>query len=705
MLHFIDALLPSIVHFKILAYLIVLVAAFLESLAFVGLIFPGTVLITLFGFFAAKGDVNLAGVMLFAIIGAVCGDGLSFSLGKRGTGLFRSGHRIFTANSLAWGERFFKRHGNKSIFLGRFVGPIRPIVPFVAGMFNMSLQSFLLWNVLSAFAWSISYIMLGYFFGQSWQMIRTWSTRMGIFLVMIVTFLLGLYVLKWWITNRGKQWYGLIRSIASSIKDAVAGNPDVQLLTKRHARLFGFLRSRLRTDQFSGLPLTLLLLAFVYTLGLFLGVVEDIITADPIVAADVRIVHLLYTFRTPAMIHAFLWITFLGNWQIIISATGIVSIIFLLWRQKPYVLSLWVVLLGSELFKSLGKMVFHRPRPELAVYLEHSFAFPSGHATIAVAFYGFIAFCLWQRVKKWKPRLNILLATMVIVVAIGFSRLYLGVHYLSDVWGGYLLGLLWLILGISMTEWMLSKRMAGQQTPRPVAGAKMISLALIMAEGLLFVILGAHFHPAVRQPTTVPAHRVITGDPLKLFSNNALPRFTETLTGTRQEPLNLLVVASNDRTLIDAFEKAGWYVADPVAFGSMVRAVQAVITNQSYPTAPITPYFWHGMVHDYGLEKPSASQSIRERHHIRFWRTPFKTADGNKIYVGTASLDIGIKWGVTHTISPDIDTERDFVFHDLQRRDLVLEVHKEQFVDPVLGQNFTGDRFFSDGKVYIVVLQ
>ena len=118
----------------------------------------------------------------------------------------------------------------------------------------------------------------------------------------------------------------------------------------------------------------------------------------------------------------------------------------------------------------------------------------------------------------------------------------------------------------------------------------------------------------------------------------------------------------------------------------------------------MTPSFWNGQVHDFGWEKDTNQHSVRQRHHARFWQTNFKTAQGKNIYVGTASLDTGIKWLVTHQISPDIDTERELIFQDLEQSGVVKNFSWQQFVDPILGQNFSGDQFFTDGQLYILEL-
>lgn len=169
---FLSSLLPSIEHFKTLAYLAVFWIAFLESLAFVGLIMPGSTLIIVAGFLTSQGYLSFGVLVWVTALGAIFGDGLSYYLGKRGTGFFQENHRIFKKKYLDMGESFFKKHGDKSVFLARFIGPIRPIVPFVAGVSKMNHWEFLAFNISSAILWSFSYLLVGYFFGGAFESVK-----------------------------------------------------------------------------------------------------------------------------------------------------------------------------------------------------------------------------------------------------------------------------------------------------------------------------------------------------------------------------------------------------------------------------------------------------------------------------------------------------------------------------------------------------
>jgi membrane protein DedA with SNARE-associated domain len=83
------------------------------------------------------------------------------------------------------GKVFFENHGGKSVFLGRFMGPLRPIIPFVAGAMHMRVRRFLFWNITSAFFWSIFYLYLGYFFGEVWASVEKWTGRISLGLIAI----------------------------------------------------------------------------------------------------------------------------------------------------------------------------------------------------------------------------------------------------------------------------------------------------------------------------------------------------------------------------------------------------------------------------------------------------------------------------------------------------------------------------------------
>jgi undecaprenyl-diphosphatase len=132
--------------------------------------------------------------------------------------------------------------------------------------------------------------------------------------------------------------------------------------------------------------------------------------------------------------------------------TLISILIFLFTRKFIHILALLLTLFGTGITILLGKVYFHRVRPDgLSFYNETSYSFPSGHAVLAVAFYGLLFYSIIRHTAKYK--LQWITICFLFMLLLGFSRVYLCVHYLSDVLAGYSLGLLWLLLSISIIEW------------------------------------------------------------------------------------------------------------------------------------------------------------------------------------------------------------------------------------------------------------
>jgi membrane protein DedA with SNARE-associated domain len=222
-MHFISSLLSTLLstveQFPLITYWIILLVALCESLMVIGLLVPGTFFLVAVGYLSATGALNIGNAILFATIGAVVGDGISFYLGGKSSGVFGKKNKFFKSEYLEKGDVFFKQHGGKSIFLGRFIGSIRPIIPFIAGASKMNKKAFFTFNMISALVWSLSYLLLGYFMAQAWQtsvdfsMIEAWSSTIGLVLLAASSFFLLIFLLRQVIYNYGKRIFGIIASM------------------------------------------------------------------------------------------------------------------------------------------------------------------------------------------------------------------------------------------------------------------------------------------------------------------------------------------------------------------------------------------------------------------------------------------------------------------------------------------------------------
>lgn len=145
-------------------------------------------------------------------------------------------------------------------------------------------------------------------------------------------------------------------------------------------------------------------------------------------------------------------VTYMGNWRLVVALSGVV--IFLLWKyeKKDYIIQLVVTLIGGQLTGFLLKRIFDRPRPWWGIHAGDTDSFPSGHAIVAFLFYGFLAYFIFKITEKKKERIACLTLSALIILVIGYSRLYLGAHYASDVIAGYLIGLVWMVVGLMVRK-------------------------------------------------------------------------------------------------------------------------------------------------------------------------------------------------------------------------------------------------------------
>lgn len=698
----INHMLPSIEHFHIGGYWIAFFAALLETTIGIGLFLPGSTIILFLGALSARGYLDTGDLLWFAVLGAILGDNINYYLGRRyGAKWLEKGFWFLKSNHIKKARYFMDAHGAKSVFLGRFIPSVKEVVPFIAGSVKMNKRTFMLWNFLGAVGWGFEWVLAGYIFAQSLNVAELWLSRAGLFFAFLL--ILGgiLYFFKWLIIKKGKQFLIIAISLWQSIKEAVINNEHVVLWMQKHPRSISFLRARLDTTAFSGLTLSILTLAFVYVLALFAGVVEDLITSDPIVAADIRIANLFLVFRTDALTNVFSWITLLGKSQVILGFIAISVALLWLWRKNYYILSLFIAVAGGEAFTYLGKLVFHRPRPEMAVYAERSFSFPSGHATIAVAFYGFVGYLLMRFVQSWNRKVNIFFTTILIIIAIGFSRIYLGEHYISDVWSGYLVGAMWLIIAISFSEW-LKYQEKSDKSISPVGGARPISFALVFIAILFYAGFSINYNPPLASMPSLNA--VVVSKSTDIFTNEQM-KYTETLIGEKQEPVNFIFLAKDDGQLAAALQQAGWVVTNKADISSFIKAVKALILKTPHPSAPISPSFWNTKIQDLSFAKVSGRNWLSNAHHIKIWRTNSLLKNGNNIYAGMVNANDGFKWGIIPRIAPDLDAERELLYQDINHTGEIESHLKVQLVKPLIGRTFMGDQFFTDGKAYIITLQ
>ena len=191
MLHWLHSLLPHIPHY---GYVIVFIVVFLNNLGFP---LPGETILLGAGFVLGKtGDPlwqPVAAGAAASFLGGIC----AFWMGRRlGHGSLEKIHWLhLTAKRLKWPEQFFKRHGAKAVFIARFIALFPPVAAnLLAGMAKMPWRTYLFYNFTGSAAFATTYILIGYFFGKQWKMLKAWlgPTALYLILVGIALIVLGL---------------------------------------------------------------------------------------------------------------------------------------------------------------------------------------------------------------------------------------------------------------------------------------------------------------------------------------------------------------------------------------------------------------------------------------------------------------------------------------------------------------------------------
>ena len=203
----------------------------LEASAFVGIIFPGEIAVLLGGVLASEHRVALAAVIAVAILGAVVGDTVGYWIGRRyGERIIRSTiGRIVKDEHLDRGRAYLVRRGGRAVFIGRFTAALRVLIPGLAGMSGVHYPTFAFWNVVGAVIWATTFVVIGYFAGESWRQVEHVAKRASLLVLVLLVVLGGGALLARWIARHPAS----IRRGAGR----VLGRPTIRAVVDAHRRV------------------------------------------------------------------------------------------------------------------------------------------------------------------------------------------------------------------------------------------------------------------------------------------------------------------------------------------------------------------------------------------------------------------------------------------------------------------------------------
>lgn len=400
-------------------YIVLFIITTIESLPALGSLVPGHTVVILSGFLAKLGLLHLSVVIPIVIVAAMLGDYIGYYLGSRyGYPFLKSfGKLLFIKEEyIDKARNIINNHTGKSIVIGRFNPITRPLVPFIIGASNVHVSKFWLFDFLGVLLWSLLSIGIGYIFGASYHIA---AGILGKFIIVAILIAL-LIVLGYKIVN--KQFhifakyelivlffnllglYGFFKTVQDALADmAFMANLDIWINEFFHSHIYS-------------------------TLVFIMKIISDIFS------------------------------------PLSLSALSILMIVYFIHKSKwRYAVITFLSAGGGLIISAFVKELIARPRPEFALITEYDYSFPSGHALMVTVFFTLIIYFFARSIKSilWRE-ISISLSVLAIILTM-FSRVYLEVHWLSDVVAGCSLGLFWttfiiLFIRYAGLVWSLFKR-------------------------------------------------------------------------------------------------------------------------------------------------------------------------------------------------------------------------------------------------------
>ncbi len=555
------------------AGLIIFLVALSESLLIVGVLVPGALLMLGAGTLIAVGALDLWFTLACAIAGAIAGDSISFWIGYH----FKERiHKAWPFRSypsiLLKGERFFLKHGGKSIVLGRFVGPIRAVIPTVAGIMGMSPRSFAWVNVLSAIAWAPAYILPGVAVGASFNLATQVATRLGLFVLLVI---IGVWLIVWFIR------YGL-RSLQPYL------------------------------STFSGFSI---LLFSTVTSWLFLIALFHTMSTELYYGLDDIMYQLLQNIRTSTGDDFFTGFFLLGSTEVLV-ACSLGTLLFILLKKNKWVIGHWIItVLVAVIVDLIVKYALPGIYPA-RLYPETELIAVADLHNYYVVIYGFLAVLVAQELpamRRWIPYT----CAALTIIGIVLSRLYLGSQWLSDIVGSLAVGI------ISVTLLAISYHRQQQTQPLRYLGSSCLVI--------LSIIVSWEFSKQHQLLLTLYTPKIIT---TALDENTCetthwqdLATYRIDIHGKPSQPMSIQWSGSLTK-INEKLTARGW---SPAAELSTQTTLAWLTPEADIAILPISPMIHQGHYETLKFYKLSEdSDKKNERYVLRLWPTNTILQPGEK---------------------------------------------------------------------------
>lgn len=391
-------------------YWVIGIVAIAEALPLFGTIIPGHTIVILGGFFARLGLLNIYVVMAIAAVGAIVGDVIAFFLGKKyGLSLLINWGKYFLIKEeqIIKAKAVLERHSGKAIIIGRWSPITRAFVPFLAGASGVRAKAFWIYDIIAGIIWAVVSVCAGYIFGASYMLVAHAIgrfTAMGIIIALLIIFAYH------FINNRRH----------------IFGKYDFHILVVCLASLY-----------------------------LFFQTIEDVLAERPFMAAFDLHVNLIMSHH---VVPFFVSSTEIVSGVLSPLTLGIAAVVMTAWfvykKHWHNVYISFVAYPFGLLFDLLLKDAVARARPlNMLVHLA-DYAFPSGHAVAAGIFFTLIIYFFTHYIKSQHAREFFVVGNVLFIILVCVARVYLNVHWASDVIAGVTFGVFWATFSILLVHYV-----------------------------------------------------------------------------------------------------------------------------------------------------------------------------------------------------------------------------------------------------------
>lgn len=607
-----------------------------ESLPIIGTIIPGSVTMTAIGTLIGAHALPMAATLIWASIGAFCGDCIGYFMGKYYDTTIR---RIWPFSKyphwITKGEDYFHAHGGKSIIIGRFVGPVRSTIPMIAGLLKLNTFRFMGAAIPSAICWALAYTVPGIILGTlSLDLNPEVATKFVLIGLVVIVF--GWLV--FWASYRLGHYISChIDRLFSRWWSSMASR---QTLAYRLLK-----RAYYPNDHHQ---LTLFFFACLSALC-FIAVFICVTHHTAIANLNQPIFTFLQSLRSNALDHFFTVFTLLGDKPTEFGFAALMIIWLISQKHKRAACYVFAASILTAACIGFFKLIYHSPRPDSIQVVASSSSFPSGHTALAFVILGFCAYLGTLLASKvWRKVIYTVYTCLVVLVAL--SRLYLGAHWFSDIVGSITLGLALLCSLIILYR----RQLQGTRPTKPWLTA--ITLALCIP----WITYGSWKFASTLSdytPTYPDVHTTIQNwwhSPLA-----QLPTYRNNRFGKPILPFNVQWMSSyND--LQQQLTQSGWKKANnPATLSYNISRLKSTKPNRHLPLVPI--------LHN---GKPPVATFYKPTHHkneileLTLWQSSIRFINNEiPLWIGTLDYHRSVAFRLMqlskqiHTLPPKNEIE------------------------------------------------